>query len=143
MAVFNTMGTVSNVLSFMDIFGQKIERAQKEKSQKVYLTQGYKKMDDGANVGIALVSSHHTGDVLKLRLVFDEDESVIDVSGKAIGSQEIQSGLILLSRMIIGMTHDDILEIQPEELCDDIYCSELLLTAVVSAVNSYVATRIE
>ena len=94
------------------------------------------------NVGTGIVGAPECGDVMKLQLLFDEQERIVDAKFKTFGCGSAIASSSLATEWVKGRTLDEALEIKNTEIVKElalppvkIHCSVLAEDAIRAAVR--------
>ena len=102
-------------------------------------------LDTGSNrVGSALVGAPECGDVMKLQIEVDENETIIDAKFKTFGCGSAIASSSLATEWVKGRTIDEASTIQNIEIVKElslppvkIHCSVLAEDAIKAAIKDY------
>jgi nitrogen fixation NifU-like protein len=94
------------------------------------------------NVGTGIVGAPECGDVLKLQIMVDENENIIDAKFKTFGCGSAIASSSLATEWVKGRTLDEALAIKNTDIVQElalppvkIHCSVLAEDAIRAAVN--------
>ena len=100
------------------------------------------------NVGTGIVGAPECGDVLKLQILVDEDENIVDAKFKTFGCGSAIASSSLATEWVKGRKLDDALEIKNTDIVRElalppvkIHCSVLAEDAIRAAVADLKAKR--
>jgi len=94
------------------------------------------------NVGTGIVGAPECGDVLKLQIMVDENENIVDAKFKTFGCGSAIASSSLATEWVKGRTLDEALAIKNTDIVQElalppvkIHCSVLAEDAIRAAVN--------
>ena len=94
------------------------------------------------NVGTGIVGAPECGDVMKLQIMVDENERIVDAKFKTFGCGSAIASSSLATEWIKGRTLDEAMELKNTEIVQElalppvkIHCSVLAEDAIRAAVN--------
>jgi len=100
------------------------------------------------NVGTGIVGAPECGDVLKLQILVDENENIVDAKFKTFGCGSAIASSSLATEWVKGRTLDDALQIKNTDIVRElalppvkIHCSVLAEDAIRAAVADVKAKR--
>ena len=100
------------------------------------------------NVGTGIVGAPECGDVLKLQIMVDENENIVDAKFKTLGCGSAIASSSLATEWVKGRKLDDALEIKNTDIVRElalppvkIHCSVLAEDAIRAAVADLKAKR--
>lgn len=100
------------------------------------------------NVGTGIVGAPECGDVLKLQILVDENENIVDARFKTFGCGSAIASSSLATEWVKGRTLDEALEIKNTDIVRElalppvkIHCSVLAEDAIRAAVADLKAKR--
>ena len=100
------------------------------------------------NVGTGIVGSPLCGDVVKLQLVFDENDRILDAKYKVFGCVSAIASIELVSTLLKGISIEEAKKIKNEDVAESLeltdikrHCSVLVKEAIESAINNYLAKK--
>jgi nitrogen fixation NifU-like protein len=100
------------------------------------------------NVGTGMVGAPECGDVLKLQILVDENENIVDAKFKTFGCGSAIASSSLATEWVKGRTLDEALEIKNTDIVQElalppvkIHCSVLAEDAIRAAVADLKAKR--
>ena len=102
-------------------------------------------LDTGSNrVGTALVGAPECGDVMKLQIEVDENETIIDAKFKTFGCGSAIASSSLATEWVKGKSIDEANTIQNVDIVEElslppvkIHCSVLAEDAIKGAIHDY------
>ena len=104
--------------------------------------------EDLPNVGTGIVGSPLCGDVMKLQLLFDENDTILDAKFKVFGCVSAIASMEKVTTLLKGMKIAQALQIKNSEVADSLelseikrHCSVLAKEAIEAAVKNYQAKR--
>lgn len=96
------------------------------------------------NVGTGIVGSPLCGDVMKVQLFFDKDNTILDIKYKVFGCVSAIASMEMVSELLKGMTIEQALSIRNEDVANSLelselkrHCSVLAKECIEAAVNNY------
>jgi nitrogen fixation NifU-like protein len=96
------------------------------------------------NVGMGIVGSPLCGDVMKLHLLFNEDDIIIDAKYKVFGCVSAIASMEYVCDLLRGRSIEEALHIENKDVADTLeltdikrHCSVLAKEAIVSAIDNY------
>ena len=100
------------------------------------------------NVGTGIVGAPECGDVMKLQVMVDEDDNIVDAKFKTFGCGSAIASSSLATEWIKGKSLDEALEIKNTEIVQElslppvkIHCSVLAEDAIRAAIADIKAKR--
>lgn len=100
------------------------------------------------NVGTGTVGSPLCGDVMRLQLLFDEDDLIVDAKYKVFGCVSAIASMELATTLLKGKTIEQALEIKNSDVANSLelsnikrHCSVLAKEAIEAAVKDYLAKK--
>ncbi len=100
------------------------------------------------NVGTGIVGAPECGDVMKLQILIDEHENIVDAKFKTFGCGSAIASSSLATEWLKGRTLDEALEIKNTDIVRElalppvkIHCSVLAEDAVKAAISDLKAKR--
>ncbi len=100
------------------------------------------------NVGTGMVGAPECGDVLKLQILVDDNENIVDAKFKTFGCGSAIASSSLATEWVKGRTLDEALEIKNTDIVQElalppvkIHCSVLAEDAIRAAVADLKAKR--
>ncbi|HPM22730.1 MAG TPA: Fe-S cluster assembly scaffold IscU [Phycisphaerae bacterium] len=100
------------------------------------------------NVGTGIVGAPECGDVMKLQIMVDENENIVDAKFKTFGCGSAIASSSLATEWVKGRTLDEALEIKNTDIVRElalppvkIHCSVLAEDAIRAAVADLKAKR--
>ena len=100
------------------------------------------------NVGTGIVGAPECGDVMKLQIMVDENENIVDAKFKTFGCGSAIASSSLATEWVKGRTLDEALEIKNSDIVRElalppvkIHCSVLAEDAIRAAVADLKAKR--
>jgi nitrogen fixation NifU-like protein len=101
--------------------------------------------DEDMNVGTGIVGSPLCGDVMKLHLLFDENDIIIDAKYKVFGCVSAIASMEYVCDLLRGKSIEEALNIENKDVADSLdltyikrHCSVLAKEAIVSAIDNYI-----
>ncbi len=96
------------------------------------------------HVGTGIVGAPECGDVMKLQILVDENDNIVDAKFKTFGCGSAIASSSLATEMIKGMTLDQAAEIKNTQIVQElnlppvkIHCSVLAEDAIKAAIEDY------
>lgn len=104
--------------------------------------------DSDCHVGVGIVGSPLCGDVMKLQLLFDEQDKIIDAKYKVFGCVSAIASMELVAEKIKGMSIEEAQKLTNEEVCDLLelteikrHCSVLAKESIDAAIKNYIQKK--
>jgi nitrogen fixation NifU-like protein len=108
-------------------------------------------LDDlSENVGTGIVGSPLCGDVMKLQLLFDENDNILDAKYKVFGCISAIASMEFVTTLLKGKTMDEALKVTNDGVADSLeltqikrHCSVLAQEAIEAAVKNYMNKKLK
>jgi nitrogen fixation NifU-like protein len=101
-------------------------------------------IDEDHKIGIGIVGSPLCGDVMKLFLLFDENDVIIEAKYKVFGCVSAISSMEYVCDLLKGKSIKEALSIENKDVADSLdlsfikrHCSVLAKESIVSAIDNY------
>lgn len=100
------------------------------------------------NVGTGIVGSPLCGDVMKLQLFFNKDDTIADAKYKVFGCVSAIAAMELVTTLLKGMTIEKARCLENKDVADSLeltnikrHCSVLAKEAITAAINDYLSKK--
>lgn len=104
--------------------------------------------DNDPNVGTGIVGSPLCGDVMKLQILFDENDVITHAKYKVFGCVSAIASMELTCNLLKGKSIEEAMKIQNDDVASSLelsdikrHCSVLAKESIVAAVNNYLAKK--
>lgn len=105
--------------------------------------------EKNSSVGTGIVGSPLCGDVMKLQILFDEENNILNAKYKVFGCVSAIAVMELVTTKLKGMNIESAAQITNEEICDILklnalkrHCSVLAKEVIAAAIQNYTQKKI-